>query len=129
MGICVCPRLAALTIWEVAIGATNSHVEDEVELSVEGSRVVLVDPGIVETAGIGSSLEETLLSEVHVQHNVGRTVNVGVESVLVPVEAIGVPVLIKVNRRNVVSVSLLVLILRPVDSPVESGAKGVDSSS
>ena len=69
-GVHVRPCLAALAIREVAIGATDGHVHEQVELLVEGGvQVSLVSPRVV-TAAPATSLPEALAGSVDVENDV-----------------------------------------------------------
>ena len=123
MGVLVVPWLAANAVREVGVGAANSQVKNNVEFSVEGSSVVLANPGVVEARGELTSLEEALLSEVNFQHSVAIVVEVCVNTSGIPVETVDVEVFSKRFSVIELGMSSLELILIPVGSPMKSGSK------
>ena len=117
-------RLVAVVVGEVSIDTTDGDVEDEVEVSVEGSTVGLTSPGVVLGTAL-ASLEEAFLGEVNIEDNVGLVIDVGNESVLSPEETVDVEVVSEGSGVDVLLGGSEVIVLVPVDSPVEGGAEGV----
>ena len=129
VGVLVGPWLAANAVREVGVGAADGQVKNNVKFSVEGGSVVLADPGVVETLGELTSLEETFFGEVNFQHPVAIGVKVGVNASLIPVETVDVEVLTKRFGVIELSMSSLELILIPVGTPVKSGSKFIVTAS
>lgn len=125
----VVPRLAADTIGEVGVGTANSHVENDVEFSVEGGSIVLTNPGVVEAGRELASIEEALGSEVNLEDLIGLVINVSVETSLIPEETVNVEIFSKRFGVLVLSMSLLVLILIPVGAPMKGGTEFVTATS
>jgi len=123
--VLVVPGLAANAIWEVGVGATNGQVEDEVELAIERSRVVLVDPRVVESLRESSTLVEALLGEVDLEHLVCRVIKVSVKLLIIPVETISVELCTEGFIVLVLKMSHLIAILIPAGTPVKSGTEPV----
>ena len=62
------PELAALTIWEVVIGSSNSDIENQIEFSIEwGIQIGLPSPWIVD-AWVKATLGEHVLVEWEVKN-------------------------------------------------------------
>jgi len=127
--VLVGPWLAANAVREVGVGAADGQVKNNVKFSVEGGSVVLADPGIVETLGELTSLEETFFGEVNFQDLVAIGVKVGVNASLIPVETVDVEVLTQRFGVIELSMSSLELILIPVGTPVKSGSKFIVAAS
>ena len=95
-GTLVHPRLTAQTILEPAIGATNSHAEDEIEVLVEGCRVIAsLAPWVNQPCPIrvGQGKVPTLpqwLVEVCIQDLKQAGVDVCEEVLFAPLQAEGV---------------------------------------
>ncbi len=122
-GVGVSPGLAALTIGEVAIGATSGDVHEEVELLVEGCvDILLVGPRVV-TLGPLSTFPEGLSRGVNIENNVVRGIQIGGDSILGPEETIDVEVISERIRGSVLLSGLLITIGVPGGSPVEGGGE------
>src|SRR5271168_4449055 len=95
-GTLVHPRLTAQTVLEPAVGAANSHTEDEIEVLVEGSRIVAgLAPRVNQPCPIrvGQGKVPTLpqwLVEVCIQDLKQAGVDVCEEVLFTPLEAEGV---------------------------------------
>lgn len=89
------PWLASHTIWEIVGSTTDCEINDEEELSIKWCRVVLSLPRVVEGGGELASVPEALLGEVNLENLVAVSVEVGVETLLVPVESVGVESVVK----------------------------------
>ena len=89
------PGLASHTIWEIVGSTTDGEINDEEELSVKWCRVVLSLPRVVEGGGELASVPEALLGEVNLENLVAVSIEVGVETLLVPVESVGVESVVK----------------------------------
>ena len=88
MRVGVGPGLAAIAIREVAIGAANSNVEDQEEVLVERSvDVLLVYPRVV-TVLPTASLPEGLGGCVDIEDDLVRCIDVSLDAVLGPNQAI-----------------------------------------
>lgn len=124
----VAPRLAANTVGEVCIGSADSHVENEVEFSIEGGSVVLTNPGVVEAGRELASIEEALGSEVNLEDLIGLVINVGIDTSLIPEEAVDVEIFSKRFGILVVSMSSLELILIPIGAPMKGGTEFVTAT-
>jgi hypothetical protein len=123
------PRLARDAVLEVAGGAAHSQVYDQIVLLVEGRLYALrVLPRVVVGLGEFAALEEALLGQINVQHDVLRVVNVGVQAVSGPLETVRVEVLAQKLRMLVDLVSQSVSVLTPVDTPMQSAAKVVQAA-
>ncbi len=117
------PRLAALTVREVAICATSSDVHEEVEFLVEGSvDLLLVSPRVV-TLGPATAFPEGLRRGVNIENNVVRGVQIGGDSILGPEETIDMEVISEGIRGRVLLRGLLITIGIPGGSPVEGGSE------
>jgi len=81
-----------LAVGEVAIGAANCNVEDEVVLLVERCVVWLSLPWVI-LVGPATFGEEVSGLHVDIKDDVVIGVNVGVESVCIPVHSIDVEVI------------------------------------
>jgi len=125
MRVLVVPGLAAYAIGEVGVGATNGQVEDEVELAIERSGVVLVDPRVVKSLRESSALVEALLGEVDLEHLVCRVIKVSVKLLIIPVETISVELFAEGFIVLVLKMSHLIAILIPAGTPVKSGTEPV----
>lgn len=120
MGVIVAPWLSTNTVGEVRVSATNGQVHDQVELSVERSSVGLTNPWVGERFGEFSALEERLGLEIYFEDLVFRFVEIGVESILIPVETIDMESF--VERLGVLEPlsCLIEFVLIIVGAPVES---------
>ena len=84
----VAPGLAALAIREVAIRSTDSNVEDQEEVLVERCiDILLVYPRVV-TVLPTASLPEGLGGCINIEDDLVRCVDVGLDAVLGPEQAI-----------------------------------------
>jgi hypothetical protein len=121
--ISVGPWLAAIAVTEEAVCASDSDVHDQVELLVEWSIVTAAVPWVL-TAEV-TSLVEALTMHVDIEDNVVWVVDVGVESLVSPDQAVGVHVVSK-GVTVLVGVSGHVeWVVFVVRSPVEGRAESV----
>ena len=87
----ICPRLVALAVGEVTIGATNGNVQDQVEVLVEGGIHRATLPRVVSFAKI-TSLPEGF-SGVDVKDHISGIVKVGLNAIGGPCQTIDVEVI------------------------------------
>lgn len=125
LGVGVGVWLAALAIFEVSIGSTCSHVEDQVVLLVERSALLgLVLPRVVHGFG-PAALGEHVLVEWEVEH--GGIIDGGLDSLLGPLEAVHMEVVSQRGWMGILLGGLQVGVHWPAWSPVESRTKLVAS--
>jgi len=128
-GVGVTPGLAALTVGEVAIGATGSDVHDQVEVLVEGGvDLLLVGPRVI-AIGPLTTFPERHLRCVNVENNVVRGVEIGSDSILGPEETIDMEVVSEGLIRSELLSGLLITIGIPGGSPMQSGGELVVATS
>ena len=128
MRVSVGPRLAANTIGEVVACASNCYIHNDVELSVERSGVWLTNPWVVVSLREVAALPETLLSKVDFEDLFIPVIDVSVETILIPVEAVCVEVVRKRLGVSVDFVSEREPVLVPAWAPMESRAEAVVAS-
>lgn len=117
--------LAAGTIREEPVGSTDGNVKDKIELLVERSVVRLVLPWVKEFVSETSLAPEGLRGGINIENNVVRGIDVGLDTVFSPVEAISVHSIGERGVMEIVLMSHVVGIFLPVRSPMESGAKTI----
>jgi hypothetical protein len=98
----ITPWLATDTIGEISIGPSDSEVEDEIELLVEGGVVGLTLPRIVKGRAFPLTFLPKGFSDWNFHHALRVVIDVGVDLILVPDQAIGVEVLIEIARGHAV---------------------------
>jgi len=118
----VTPRLTTRAIREVAIGATDCHVQNQVEVLVERSVDASIFPGV--EAAEAAFLPEAVFGGVDIQDDVLGVVEVGLNPVLGPNEAEGVHGIAERLPVRVATVGKPVWIVLPAGSPVEGRAEG-----
>ena len=119
------PRFAALAILEVSISAADSHVHDQEEVLVEGGvEVFLILPRVV-ASGKAAEIPEALRAGVHIEHNIVRGVEVGLNAILSPEEAINMEVISKRLGVSELLMSLLITIGIVVRTPVEGRGESI----
>jgi hypothetical protein len=128
MRVSVGPRLAANTIGEVVACASNCYIHNDEELSVERSGVGLANPWVVVSLREVAALPEALLSEVDFEDLFIPVIDVSVETILIPVEAVCVEVVRKRLGVSVDFVSEREPVLVPAWTPMESRAEAVVAS-
>ena len=117
------PWFAALAVREVSICAADSDIQDEVEVLVEGRVVTAACPWVVVLEV--TSLSEALRLHVDVEDDIVDVINVGEKSVLSPDQAIGVHAIREMGSLRVGVSGLVVGVLVPCRSPMESGSESL----
>lgn len=124
IGGSVAPWFAASAVWEEPVGASNSHVEHQVEFLVERGLLSLAIPDVF-------AAEVALGPHVRVEggHQHGLAVDGRLYSAFVPFEAVDVEVVGEVVRVLVALGSLSIGVMVICRPPVESGSKSVKATS
>lgn len=120
------PWLAAVAVREVAASAADGDVEDEEELSVEGSvEILFVLPWVVEVAR-EAALGEGVLVMLELQH--GGAVELRDDVILGPLQLVGVEAVAEVLSVLVLFVRYFPGVVWEAWTEVERGAKSVDAT-
>jgi hypothetical protein len=124
------PGLGSDSVLEVSGSSSDGQVKDEVVGSVEGGVLVLgVLPGIGPVAHSGL-VPVALSTVIHLQDTVGIIIEVGVDLLVIPVEAESVEGIGEASSGGgLFSVGLGVLVGEVVGAPMHGGAEGLRSSS
>lgn len=128
MRVVVGPGLVADSVLEVVCSSSDSQVNDEVKFSIERSVIGFSDPWVIVGRTEVSLLEEALRLHVDVQDDVGLRIEIGVESIFVPIETIDVEIIVKTARVFVFLVCHLEFVGCVVKTPVESRSESVDTA-